>query len=150
MESKTSEVTTFDINDLDAIDQADMVILAKGRPTNWVWTFAGPGHPKAVALSNRLSRERLRKEAEQEQARVNGKKWKAEQDSVDELARQNADIIVERLLGWSSVQMAGEDYPCTPENARKLLLDPKKGSLALQALEFIGDQNSFLQRSSTT
>lgn len=139
----------FDIESLDAIDQADMVVLSDGRPTSWIWTFAGPGHPKTVALANKVSRERLRKEQEQEQARVNGRKWKGDEETPDQLKERNADFIVERLLGWSPVKFGGEPYPFTTENARKLLLDPRKGALAMQALEFLADQRSFTKRSST-
>jgi len=146
--TKDTAPAAFDIAALDAEDTAEMIVHANGRPTNWSWTFAGPGHPKAIELSNRLSRERLRREAEQEQARVNGRKWKSEEETPDELAKRNADYIVDRLLGWSDVLMGGEPYPFSPENARALLLDPKKGALAVQALEFLADQRSFTQRSS--
>jgi hypothetical protein len=144
-----TEAVAFDISALDATDEAQMVVHSNGRPTSWVWTFAGPGHPKAVDLANKLSRERLRKEAEQEQARVNGRKWKADDEDPDEVAERNADYIVARLIGWSEVQLGGKPYPFSPDNARALLLDPKKGALALQALEFLADQRSFTQRSST-
>lgn len=146
--STKDTVPAFDIADLDASDEAQMIVQSNGRATSWVWTFAGPGHPKAVDLSNKLSRERLHREAEQEQARVNGRKWKSDEETPDELAKRNADYIVERLLGWSPVKFSGEDYPFTPENARKLLLDPKKGALAMQALEYLADQRSFTKRSS--
>ena len=145
--TKDTAPAAFDIASLDAEDTADMVVQANGRPTAWVWTFAGPGHEKAIALSNKLSRERLRRENEQEQARVNGRKWKGEEETPDELAKRNADYIVDRLIGWSDVALGGEPYPFSQENARKLLLDPKKGALALQALEFLGDQRSFTKRS---
>lgn len=139
--------TEFDLSQLDTSDEAQMVVLSNGRPTGWVWTFAGPGHPKAIALSTKVSRERLHREADQEQARVNGRKWKAEAETPDDLAKRNADYVADRLLGWSPVKLNGEPYPFSAENARKLLLDPKKGSLAMQALEFLADQRSFTQRS---
>lgn len=139
----------FDISTLEAVDTADMVVFSNGQPTSWVWTFAGPGHPKAVELSNRLSKERLAKEAEQEQARVNGRKWKADVETPEETAERNANYIVNRLLGWTDVKFAGQPYPFTPDNARKLLLDPKMGMLVIQALEFLTEQKSFTKRSVT-
>lgn len=138
--------TAFDIDEIDSIDTADMTVYVNGRATTWVWTFAGPGHPKAVELSNRVARERLRREAEQEQARVNGKKWHAEQETPEDMAKRNADYVVGRLLGWTDVMMGGKPFPFSPDNARALLIDPKKGALALQALEFLGDQKSFMKR----
>lgn len=137
----------FDIDQLDAIDEAEMTVMSNGRPTTWKWRFAGPGHAKAIEVSNRIARDRLRKDAEQEQARVNGKKWKADDETPEALAKRNADYIIDRLLGWSPVKFAGEDYPFTVENARKLLLDPRKGALAVQALEFLADNKSFMKRS---
>lgn len=142
------ESADFDIAELDAVDTAEMVVHAGGRPTTWVWTFAGPGHPQAVALANKLSRERLRKEAEKEQAQVNGRKWKSEEESPEGLAKRNAEYVTDRLIGWSPVKFSGQDYPFTRENAVKLLIDPKKGALAMQALEFLADQRSFTPRSS--
>ena len=137
----------FDIDELAALDTAEMIVQANGRPTSWVWTFAGPGHPKAVAFSNTIARERLRRDAEQEQARVNGRKWKAEDESPEAALNRNAGYVIDRLIGWSPVKLAGEDYPFTPENARKLLTDPKKGALMLQALEFLAESRSFTKRS---
>lgn len=138
--------TAFDIDEIDSIDTADMTVYVNGRATTWVWTFAGPGHPKAIELSNRVARERLRREADQEQARVNGKKWKADEETPEDMAKRNADYVVGRLLGWSDVMMGGKPFPFSPDNARALLIDPKKGALALQALEFLGDQKSFMKR----
>lgn len=137
----------FDIDELDALDTADMVVLSNGRPTSWVWTFAGPGHQKAIDAANKAMRERLRVEAEQEQARVNGRKWKAEEETPSAALNRNVGYVVDRLIGWSPVKMSGEDFPFSPENARKLLTDPKKGALLLQALEFLADGKSFTKRS---
>jgi hypothetical protein len=137
----------FDLDDLDALDTAEMVVISNGKPTDWVWTFAGPGHPKAIAASNAIARERLRLDAAQEQARVNGKKWKAEEETPAEALNRNATYVIDRLIGWSPVKMGGQDFPFTTENARKLLTDPKKGALALQAMEFLAEANSFTRRS---
>ena len=56
-------------------------VMAGGQPTDWKWTFAGPGHPNAAAQSNRVAREFLAKTRAKEQAQTNGKKWKARADS---------------------------------------------------------------------
>jgi hypothetical protein len=140
-------VAAFDIDDLDALDTAEMIVLSNGRPTDWVWTFAGPGHEKSVAASNAVARERLRMDAAQEQARVNGKKWKAEEETPAEALNRNAGYVVDRLIGWTPVKLGGQDYPFTPDNARKILTDPKKGALMLQALEFLAESASFTKRS---
>lgn len=144
----TEDIIDFDISTIDAIDTAEMVVVVGDRPTSWKWTFAGPGHPQAIAVSEKLNRERLRRNAAMEQAQVNGKKWKAEEETPAEVARRNAEYVVDRLLGWTPVKMNGEDYPFSRENALNLLLDPKKVLLANQALEFLADLRSFTPRSS--
>jgi hypothetical protein len=45
--------------------------------------------------------------------------------------------------------MDGKDYPFSVENARALLLDRRKGQLLIQALEFLGDEQSFGKRSAS-
>lgn len=145
--TKEQASAAFDLSELDAVDEATMEVLANGRPTGWIWTFAGPGHPKTIELSNRFARDRLRREKEQEQAQVNGKKWKAPEESPDEVLTRNVGLVVARLLGWSPIQMGGKDYPFTPENAQAILMDRRKGTLLVQAMEFLGEEQSFTKRS---
>lgn len=139
----------FDLSDLDYSDDAKMPVIIKGRPSDWVWTFAGPGHAKTLEQRDRLSRERLHRDREQEQARVNGRKWVAPEESTTAVRDRNISFVVERMLGWTEVKFGGEVYPFSPENARKLLSDPKKGALLIQALEFLSDDNAFTSRSAT-
>jgi len=139
---------TFDISELDSAEEAVMEVMSNGLPTEWKWTFAGPGHPNAAAQSNRIARESLAKARAKEQAQTNGKKWKGgPEQSPDELREDNVSFVLERLLGWSEITMNGEPYPFSQENARKLLMDRRKGALLQQSLEFIFDDNSFTQRS---
>lgn len=147
MTKEQAAVAAFDLSDLDSADEAVMEVFANGRPTGWKWTFAGPGHPKTIELSNRFARERLRREKEQEQAQVNGKKWKAPEETPEEVLDRNVSLVVGRLLDWSPIQMNGKDYPFTPENAKALLMDRRKSQLLVQALEFLGDETAFLKRS---
>ena len=145
-ENKPIEI---DIADIDAADESDMTVVVNGKLTTWIWTFAGPGHPKGIAQSNRLSRQRLHEDREKEQARVNGKKWKADEETPDEMRKKNANYVVERLLRWSPIKLSGEILPFSPENAMKLLLDPRKGSLLVQAVEFLSEDKSFIKRAAT-
>ena len=144
--SKT-EISEFSMADLEAADIAEMTVEVNGKPTSWVWTFAGPGHPQAIAQSNRLSRERLHEDRLKEQAITNGKKWKAPEETVDQVRERNVNQIVERLVGWSPVKIDGADYPFTPENAKALLIDPRRIGLFTQAMEFLSDLGSFTKRS---
>lgn len=148
--SKTeAAVSEFDFADFEAADTADMTVVVNGKLSSWVWTFAGPGHPQSVEQSNRMARERLHEDRQKEAARVNGKKWKPTEQSPDENRDKNISYVVERLVGWSPVKIGGADYSFSPENARKLLSDPRRVGLLTQAMEFIGDDNAFTQRSAT-
>lgn len=146
MTKQEATTASFDLSTVDTADESVMEVVVNGNPVDWRWTFAGPGHPKTIEQSNKLARERLRREKEQEQSRINGKRWKAPDETVDEVLERNVNLVVDRLLGWSPVKMNGQDYPFTPENARALLLDRRKGQLLVQALEFLGDEQSFGKR----
>lgn len=148
--AEDSKPTEIDIADIDAADESDMAVIVGGKPTTWVWTFAGPGHLKTIALSNRLSRERLQREREIERARTNGKQWKPEVETPDEIRAKNVSTVVERLLRWSPARLDGEILPFSSEAATKLLSDPRKIALLLQALEFLGDDKSFIKRAATS
>lgn len=138
-----------DLAAFDAADEAPMTVTLNGKLTTWVWTFAGPGHDKTIAQSNRLSRDRLQEDAEKEQARVNGKKWKADPDMPEEVRAKNVAFIVERLLRWSPIKLNGEMVPFSLEAATKVLSDPRKIDLLTQALEFLGENKSFIKRAAT-
>lgn len=141
-------VPSFSLDAFEASDTGKMEVLdAAGNPTGWFWEFAGPGHPKTEALNNRFARERLHKAAQMEQAQVNGRKWKAEQEDPDELRAKNIRDLVERLIGWSPVQIGGKDFPFAPESAVEFLSHPKRVGVLAQAMEFVASEKSFTPRS---
>src|SRR5690606_18125659 len=132
----------------EASDTGKMQVLdASGNPTNWVWEFAGPGHPKTEALHNRFARERRRKQQQIEQAQVNGRKWKAEQEDPAELRAKNIVDLVERLVGWSEVIIGDKPFPFSPENAIEFLSHPKRVGVLAQAMEFVASEKAFTPRS---
>lgn len=142
---------TYDIDDLDAADTAEMTVLANdGTLTKWIWTFAGPGHSVAIAQATRLARERLHEDAQKEQARVNGRKWKAPEETVDQVRAKNVEFVVERLVGWSGASRAGKPFAFSAENAREVLMDRRKSGLLTQALEYLGETSSFTQNSAAS
>lgn len=147
METDTARKTTFDISAIDTVDTAQMEVMVNGRGTGWFWTFAGPGHERGQAQANRVAREDLHRQRLKEQATTNGRKWKAEEKTPEEVRKENADFIVERLLGWSETTLKGQPYPFSEENARALLMDPQKRTLMQQAIEFIIEDSSFTQPS---
>ena len=138
----------FDLSELDTGDEASLAIKDRaGRPTTWIWTFYGPGHPKTIALSNRVSKKFLDEAREKEQAQVNGKKWKAEERSLDDVRQENVRNILERTKGFTPVRINGETIEFSPDAARKLLLDPRKSALFGQISAFLQEEENFMQPS---
>lgn len=145
----TAAVAAFDLSEMDTSDEAIMEVLNKGRPTGWLWTFAGPGHPRAIAQAKRLGQENLNEARRRSQTIANGKKWTEPVESVDELRARNANFVAERVLGWSEVMLNGKPFPYSHQAAVELLMDPRKAELMVQALEFLGDEKSFTRSSAT-
>jgi hypothetical protein len=145
--TETSE--DFDLASADAQDEATLVIKhpTTDKPTTWVWTFYGPGHPKTVEVADKASRMALRDLHEQKQARINGKKYKVEEQSLDRLRAENVDSIVARLKEFTPVTFGSETIAFTPDTARNLLLDRKKGWLYGQVIDFLRTDENFIQPS---
>lgn len=114
-------------------------------PTPWKITFAGPGHPQIIALDNRLARKGLQRRATQEAARVNGRKWKPEDKQPDDARRENAEIMVDQIVGWEGCEVA-----FSRDAAINLLLNPKMGLLIQQIDAFLEDEKSFINSSVTS
>ena len=145
-----SEKKVLDLDAIDAVDEGHMDVMVGGAPSGWIWTFCGPGDPRAVAQSNRVAREELARQRGVSRAQANGKKWSPPEQTPDEVRENNVNFVMERLTGWSEVTMGGEPFPFSVENARQVLNDRKKGALLQQAIEFIVDDNSFMKRSPTS
>ena len=139
----------FDVSDFDSADTAEMPVAhpVTSEPTSWVITFAGPGHVKTIDLANRRARQQLREEKAKEQARVNGRRWKAEDKTPTDQRAENVEWIADRIVGWTPVKINGEDLPYSRENAIKPLTDPKKGWLFRQCLEFLLAEENLMQSS---
>lgn len=139
----------FDLSDFDSADTSEMPVAhpVSGEPTEWVITFAGPGHAKTIDLADRRARQQLREEKAKEQARANGRKWKGEEKTPAEQRVENVEWIAERIVGWTPVKINAEDLPYSRENATKLLADPNKGWLFRQCLEFLLAEENFMRSS---
>ena len=151
MTKDATPTVEFDIDDIAAVDQAEMVIKRRdGTPTPWKWIIAGPGHPKSIALSERVTRENHARAKAQEQARVNGRKWKGDDETPEDALRRTAGIMADRVLGWvpESVTLGGEAFPFSRENVVKILMDPERGDTIVRQLDaFFDDERSFMKRS---
>ena len=146
---QTSSTPSFSMSDFNAADTAKMEIMLFGRRTGWFWEFAGPGHAKTIAYNDARARERLEEDARREQQMVNGKKYKATVESVEDVKARNINAVVSRLVGWNDVEMDGQIFPFSPDNARRFLEDPARGAILVEALEFLFEASSFMKRSQT-
>ena len=144
----------FDLDEIKAVDTAEMTIKRPdGTPTPWIWTIAGPGHPKTIALQKRVSEEVLARSKAQEASRVNGRKWKGDNETAEDVKRRNIGQLAERVLGWgpAEVSIAGEPLPFSRENVIRVLMDPSRGSGIISQLdEFFSDDRSFMKPSDKT
>ena len=139
----------FDLSDLKSTETDELAIVhpLTGAPTTWVWTLAGPGHPKSIESANIAARDALRLTRLREQAVVNRRKWIEPDRTPDEMRRENAESFAIRVLDWTPVRLSGNDYPYSRENVVKLLLDPSFGKIYLQLLEYFNSDESFTRHS---
>jgi hypothetical protein len=142
----------FDLSDLKSTETDELAIVhpLTGAPTTWVWTLAGPGHPKSIESANIAARDALRLTRLREQAVVNRRKWIEPDRTPDDMRRENAESFATRVLGWTPIKLNGADYPYTRDNVVGLLLDPSFGKVYLQLLEYFNSDESFTKRSATT
>lgn len=139
----------FDLGSTDSLDEAELAIRhpATDEPTTWVWTFYGPGHAKTIELANRVSRTALRELQEQRQSRLNGKKVKVEEQTLDGIRSETVDNIIARTKTFTPVKLGAETITFSEDAARQLLLDRRKGWLYKQVTEYLGSDENFIQPS---
>jgi len=147
---KETATESLDLAEMGSLDTSEMTVYRNGAALDWKWIFAGPGHEKAISLRDKLLKKDIARERKIDLARTNGKKYKPEEKTPDDRLNDSVSLVLGRLLGWTPIAFGGKDYEYTEENARKLLKDPKYAWLASQALEFIGDENAFMNSSAKT
>ena len=145
-------MTDIDLSDLDAGDEGELVIRHPKtlEPTGWTWTFYGPGHAATIVLSNRVAGAALKKSAARRQAQVNGRKWKEDEESLDQLRADQVDGIVTRTKGFTPIRLDGQTIEYSLDAAKALLLDRRKGWLLEQISEYLRDEANFIQPSATS
>jgi hypothetical protein len=145
-------MTDFDLSEVDAQDEGELVIKHPKtlEPTTWSWTFYGPGHATTTALANRVAGAALKKAAAKRQAQANGKKWKEDEESLDQIRVENIDNIVTRTKGFTPIKLDGQLIEFSADAAKRLLLDRRKGWLLEQITEYLRDEANFIQPSATS
>ena len=139
----------FDLAEAQAQDEADFVVRhpKTDAPTTWIWTFFGPGHPNTIAVSNKAAKTAIRESKAQQEARVNGKKWKADEVTIDELRVQYTDNIIGRTKAFTPIKFGSETIEYSPEAVRKFLMDRKMSWLLMQIINFLEEDANFIKPS---
>lgn len=136
---------------------ADLNVLIPGTatPSGWIVTFAGPSHPKTVALSDQAERDRQKKSAEIERAQVNNRKWKGDELTPAEIRQKTVEGVIGRIISWTPVDFGEGDVDFAEGDAAaearavKLFLDPAMGQFFGQFVDFLTAEKAFLKASAT-
>lgn len=141
----------FDLGSITAVDTGTLTVLhpVTGEPTNWTITLAGPEHPVTEAISDEMIAENDARQRQQEQARINGKKWKAPDDGEAQ-RRKLTERLSRRILGWSPVTFDGVPFDFSAANAYRLMDEGKFQRVAKQVIDYLSDDASFTKRSAKT
>jgi hypothetical protein len=147
-----TETKAFDLSEVDVQDEGTLVIRHPKtlEPTGWIWIFYGPGHAVTAMLASRVAGAALKKAAARRQAQVNGKKWKEDEESLEQLRADQVDGIVTRTKSFSPIKLGDDTIEYSPDVARKLLLDRRKGWLLEQISEYLRDEANFILPSATS
>lgn len=114
------------------------------EPTGWKIKLAGPGHKATRDVQNETTREQLELARRIEAARSNGKRWKPDDVDVDGARLRQIDRICKRILGWTRVSFNGEEFAPTPENIRRLMVEPRFINVQTFIMEQLADDARFL------
>lgn len=149
-----------DIADLADLTYADTLEYrvkhpVTGAETTWTWTIAGPAHPVAVALNEKIERRDQDEESKFTQARIaaakaNKPEPKRPNSSQAERIARNAADLAGRVLHFTPIKMNGETIEFSPEAAAKLLSDPAKDWLFGQILNATVSKLGFIKNSAET
>ena len=142
----------FNLGALATEAEAELAIKhpKTGDPTSWIWTFYGPAHPVSMSVADKVAREALKKGKEQRQAQINGKKWKEDDQTPDELREQNVDNILARTKSFTPVNLGSGTTDFSVGSARKILLDRRFGWVLNQIVDFLKLEENFIQPSATS
>lgn len=125
--------------DIDAYDsvltgELRMTDPKTGAPTSTVLTLASPEHEARKRID--LARTRTLRAAFAETGKM------PQTDPLDDI-EDETDYLVASVLGWN-ITRGGVPVPCTPENVRGLLTDPKKKWFRTQVLAGVNKSELFI------
>ncbi len=148
--SNGHDIEILDIGELAAADTIDYAIIhpITKMPTNWVWTFAGPGHPTFQALSNALGMKDRAEGFADQRALLGGRTPKIK--TTPEIVEDNVQRIAGRTLNFTPAKINGEDLRFSSETAHRILKNPKYGWLYTQLFNLLREEDVFIKGSPQT
>lgn len=118
-------------------DTLDLTILdpRDGKPTDVVFTLAGPAHPARQAATRALLDGLAAAGAGQENGEV----------PADQQRALNTDYMAACLLGWKGLARDGQPLAHSLDEARALLGDPRFVLIRSQVDRALGDNRRFFE-----
>lgn len=129
---------TFDIADLEDMEQAEVQLKRNGQPIPLFVTFYGPEHPKRKRYALDKQR-RIRKQLSKTGRMDFG-------DPAEDEAEENEQIAA-CVIAWRGFVFNGQTLVCNRENAMRLLADSKRAWLRKAMKEAFDDQDAFMRGS---
>jgi hypothetical protein len=130
-------------------DTADLHVLKPGtnKPTGWIVTFAGPSHPKSIALFAATARKQLDEAKAFRQQQLNNRKIKLDDEMPEANRREFVEGVVARIVTWTPVDIGDGPVEFSDKAATDLLLNPKMGIYVMQFVEFLAAERAFMKDS---
>jgi hypothetical protein len=127
----------------------DVAILRIKHPitkelTTWEWKIAGPTHQKTMDLSDAALRRVLSRSQQQEEARINGKKWDQPAESIADVRRKWAEDLAARVTDFSPVDFGNGPIEYSPEKTVELLLDRERFWIGDQVQGWVSELSTFI------
>lgn len=150
--STSAAPAAFELSEIESVDSAWINVNhpKTGLPTPWRMELAGPGHPATLAIQKEAHRDRLALDRRIENARVNGKKYKADEVDVEADRRQTAERLARRIIGWTPLTVDGKAFEYSPANALVLMTEPRWSRVFEQLVEYLSGEAAFTKGSATT
>lgn len=146
----------LDLSDTLPQDTAVLEICLPGtaKPTGWIIELAGPGHDKTIAVTDEINRESLEAEKAIRFAQANGRKFKIDDEQVDDRRRKNVSRIVARIVGWSPNPIfkffSPDAIKFDEKTAIDLFMSPRMSGYFGQIVDFLNSEAGFTKRSAKT
>lgn len=128
----------FDIDNFEDVGTGEYAVKhpSTGRETSLILTLAGPEYPKRKKAQFARIRQLRNKAA---------KTGKIDLDDPQDEDENTTMEIAGYILGWKGLVVAGNDVQFTPEEAIKLMRDPKRRWLRDQVKVALDERELFIK-----